>query len=935
MQFPIPLPFIGPLLARHSVKKTARAARGGDTDAVRELCSLLVVSDDSVIRETAGSTLRELTSQETVNTFCDMVTGAGDLHPRLVDIAVHRKYAPSDLPARALFYAATGQKDCLAAIDGGTRHPLLSEGYRQADLPTRKRILMAAAEAEGMVTIFAQVLLGDPATGDPAVWSGTEWETVITGLIEERDWNALWTLIFSAPVSLAVRSLHALYAGEWKPPAEDRHLFNDLIAALPASWDYPFAKDPTDIILACPDSQCLKLVFSQDGSLLAAAHCDGTISVWQRASGRLISRWSEGSGLTGKQILLLDAGCLVSLSNEGILRCRHIPEGSVRWSYDDPHHRITVMYLSTNGEYLLTGDTGGYVSLLDWRTGNETGGFAAYPSTVTALADTPDGDFIASGHQDGTIVYWDRRTGVYQNCSSDKGDPVRILAFSDDGTLLTALFEYAQPVVWSMASGEKVLTCTGFSAPLADHAVSSAVRITLFSDASGMLRLWRWADTTPCASIPFYSHHPGCCAITPDGTLCIAGFDDGTIRIFTAPEGKLIRDFRGHTRPVSACAISPDRSLFATASWDGTVTLRDLPSGEIRRTLQRQAGPVTAFGITPDGALLIAATADGIARLYSRPGGTLLRSIDLYTPSAKAIAISPDGKYLACAGSDATLRLWNIVTGSLVAGRERLGTTLRSLAFSADGALLMSGGWDGMVRYWEVPDLNPAGTGKGHSSIVTCCAITPDGSQLITGSNDTSIRIWNLKAGRASAVIRDAKTEVSACAILPDGSLFAAGSADGTIHLYRLPDGKPEGTIQVVPGKITSIVHLPDSELCIAGYENGSLVICSLKERRFIRSLPVHTAAVSGAALVSAGEYIATGGMDGMIRVTRLPWTKNLSRAGLDDLLWVYEETTGSGVARRSQWPFLYRMLTGRFRGEIGICAPSHEAGPFDIQIEG
>jgi WD40 repeat protein len=240
-----------------------------------------------------------------------------------------------------------------------------------------------------------------------------------------------------------------------------------------------------------------------------------------------------------------------------------------------------------------------------------------------------------------------------------------------------------------------------------------------------------------------------------------------------------------------------------------------------------------------------------------------------------------------------------------------------------------------MVRYWEVPDLNPAGTGKGHSSIVTCCAITPDGSQLITGSNDTSIRIWNLKAGRASAVIRDAKTEVSACAILPDGSLFAAGSADGTIRLYRLPDGKPEGTIQVVPGKITSIVHLPDNELCIAGYENGSIAICSMKERRFIRSLPVHTAAVSGAALVSAGEYIATGGMDGMIRVTRLPWTKNLSRAGLDDLPWVYEETTGSGVAMRSEWTFLYRMLAGRFRGEIGICAPSHEAGPFDIQIEG
>jgi len=935
MQLPILLPFIGPLLARHRVSKMARAARKGDTAAVRELCSLLVVSDDCVIQETAGSALRDLTSQETVNTFCGMVTGAGDLHPRLVEIALHRKYAPSDLPARALFYAATGQKDCLAAIDSGSRHPLLSEAYREADLPTRKRILMAAAEAEGMVTIFAQILLGDPATGDPAVWSGTEWETVITGLIEERDWDALWPLIFSAPPPLAVRSLHALNAGAWKPPAEDRHLFNDLIAALPASWDYLFTKDPTDLVIACPDSQCLKLVFSRDGSLLAAAHCDGTISVWQRASGRLISRWSEGSGLAGTQIVLPDTGSLVSLSNEGVLQCRHIPEGSVRWSYDDPHHRITIMHLSTNGEYLLTGDTGGCVSLLDWSTGSETGGFTVCLSPVTALADTPDGGFIASGHKDGRIHYWNRRTGVHQSCPSYGGDPVRTLAFSDDGTLLTALFEDAQPAVWNLTSGELVHSCTGFSAPLGDHAASTAARISLLSEAGNMLRLWRWADIAPCTSIPFYSRHPCCCTITAEGTLCVAGCDDGTIRIFTSPEGKLIRDFRGHSRPVSACAISPDGSQFATASWDGTVTLRDLPSGEIRRTLQRQVGPVTAFGISLEGTLLIAATADGIARLYSRDGGTLLRSIDLYTPSAKAIAVSPDGKYLACAGSDATLRLWNLLTGSLVAGQEHLGTTLRSLTYSVDGDLLISGGWDGVVRYWRVPDLYPVGTGKGHSSIVNCCAVTPDGSQLVTGSNDMSIRIWNRAAGRASAVIRDAKTEVSACAILPDGSLFAAGSADGMIRLYSLPYGKPEGIIQTVPGKITAIVPLPGGELCIAGYDSGSLVICSIKERRFIRSLPVHADAISGAALVSGGEFVATGGMDGMVRVTRLPWTKNLVHASLEDLSWVYGETEGNGSAMRSPWMFLYRMLAGRFRGEIGICTPSHEAGQFDIQIAG
>ena len=936
MQIPVTFPFIGPLLARRVARKVARAARDGNPAAVRELCRILVDSDDGVIQETTASALTRLPSQESVDIFCSHILAEGELHPRLVEIAVRRQYASTGLPARALLYAATGQRDCLAAVDSSPRYPLLSEGYRQAGLLTRKHILQAAGgDKKGMGTILARALLGDPAERDPGVWSRTEWETIITGLIAEQDGGSLWPLLFAAPPSLAVRSLQALHAGEWKPPVADRHLLGELAAALPPAWDYPLPHDPAGLTITCPDRQCLKLVFSPDGSLLAAAHCDGSIAVWQCVSGRLLASWSEGSGLAGDQILLPDNDNFLSLSDGGVLRCRHIPDGTVRWSYDDPCHRITKTLLSTNGEYLLAGDTGGHLILLDRSNGCVMETFAEYPSPVTALAETSDGSAGASGHQDGTIRYWDRRSRANRGFSSDSGDPVLALAFSDDGSRLFVLSGHAQPAVWNVATGERVLTCTGFSGAPADYAISTAGRMTLVWDAGTILRLWNWTDPDPRAEIPLYNRRPGCCAITPDGTLCVAGCDDGTIKIFAARDGKLVRDFRGHTRPVSACAVSPDSSLFATASWDGTVTLRDLPSGEIRRTLQRQAGPVTAFCITPDGTGLIAATADGIARLYSRAGGTLLRSIDLYTPSAKAIAASPDGKYLACAGSDATLRLWNLVTGSLVAGRERLGTTLRSLTFTPDGSLLVSGGWDGRVRYWQVPDLHPAGTGKGHSSIVTCCAITPDGSRLVTGSNDTSVRIRDLAAGKTTVVIRDARTEVGACAILPDGSLAAAGSGDGEIRLYRLPDGKPEGTIPVVPGKITALAISPDGELCIAGYESGSLAFCSLPERRLIRILPVHTAAVSGIAMVNGGEFVASGGMDGMVRVTRLPWTKNLSQATLADLPWVYEETTGDSTAMRLQWTFLYRMLAGRFRGEIGCCSPSQEAGPFDVQIAG
>jgi len=936
MQIPAIIPLVGPLLDRRSAKKTAYAALRGDDAAIRQLCRILVDADDGILRETARSALNSLPSQEAIDTFCSTVLGVGELHPRLVEIAIHRNYAPSDIPMRALFFAATGQNDRLDAIDSGPWYLHLAMGYRQADPLARNRILLAAArDTHGICPVLARALLGDPAVRDPGAWSRAEWEMIIAGLIAEQDPDTLWSLLFSTPPSIAVRTIHALNTWGWKPPATDRHLFFDLVAAIPSSWDYPLPNNPVRLSLASPDHQGLNLVFSRDGSLLAASHSDGTIAVWQTASGRLIASWDEGGGFAGDQLLLPDSGSLISLSDEGILRCRHIPAGTIRWSYDDPLHRITKTVLSLRGEYLMAGDTQGSVSHLDCSSGQAYEEFPPYPSPVTALAITPDGTCVACGHKDGTIRWQDGKITINQGVFSGSGNPVRDLAFSDDGALLFVLPGCGRPFIIDVKTGKQVMTFTGFFGAPADHAISTAGRMTLIWDAGTILRLWRWNEPRPSAVIPFYNRNPGCCAITPDGGLCIAGCDDGTIRIIASQDGRLLRDFRGHTRAVSACAVSPDSSLLATTSWDGTITLRNLPNGEIRRTLQRQAGPVTAFGMTPDGTCLIAATGDGIARLYSRDKGTLLRSIDLYTPSAKAIAISPDGKYLACAGSDATLRLWDITTGSQVAGRERLGTTLRSLAFSPNGSLLVSGGWDGKIRYWQVPDLHPAGTQRGHTSIVTCCAITPDGTHLITGSNDTTLRIWQIQEGKASVVLHAAKTEVSACSILPDGSLAVTGSADGSIQLHGLPDGKCEGSIPAVPGKITAIACSPDGDLCIAGYENGSLAFCSIPERRLIRILPVHTAAIRGIALVPGGEFVATGGMDGVIRITRLPWTKGLSHTTVDDLPWVYEEATGNTGAAGAQWTFLYRLLAGRFRGEIGICSPSVEAGPFDIQITG
>ena len=64
-----------------------------------------------------------------------------------------------------------------------------------------------------------------------------------------------------------------------------------------------------------------------------------------------------------------------------------------------------------------------------------------------------------------------------------------------------------------------------------------------------------------------------CCCWSPvDHVLCSCG-GDGTLRVWSVPEGKELRQLTAHRFYVNACAYSPAGDLVATASTDTTIKL--------------------------------------------------------------------------------------------------------------------------------------------------------------------------------------------------------------------------------------------------------------------------------------------------------------------------------------------------------------------------
>jgi eukaryotic-like serine/threonine-protein kinase len=410
-------------------------------------------------------------------------------------------------------------------------------------------------------------------------------------------------------------------------------------------------------------------------------------------------------------------------------------------------------------------------------------------------------------------------------------------------------------------------------------------------------------------------------AISADKRLAVSGSNDGTVRVWALPEGRLLAELTGHGKWVRGVAFHPDGRQVASASADGTVRVWDLdpltrptPGQASVRVLNLCGAPfslvgeVSAVAFSPDGHWLAAGCTDGSVRLLPSgpnrdPSKPPLRKLTGHSNGVTCLAFFPSGLQLVTGSLDKTLRFWDLSIDKSVETRP-LRNTATTLAVSPDGRTLV---WADQESYGfgalRLPEQYLFGDAQLHTDVVTqvCC----DSQQrVLSASRDGTLKLWGGHRGVVLLAVGQADAgAVLSAALSQDGTWAAAGYEDGRVRLWELREPPQRGLVgtnaqrgvfasqdlrligqdevfdfaagihppgkRYTPAAVPAIATHPGGRFLACGTNRGDLYVWDRDRSRAVVEWAGHSQRVTSLASSPDGQRLASASADGLVKLWR------------------------------------------------------------------
>jgi WD40 repeat protein len=372
----------------------------------------------------------------------------------------------------------------------------------------------------------------------------------------------------------------------------------------------------------------------------------------------------------------------------------------------------------------------------------------------------------------------------------------------------------------------------------------------LLEDCPPLLRGWEWSYLKRQCHHELFSIRHGAgrhrsltvtrVLYSPDGQNLATASKDGTIRLWDASSGRLIRVVGSNANAVFGLAYHPSGTQIASAGQDGLVKIWDVATGTLVRSLRGSAGSVYCVAYSPDGGRLACGDGcppwehvdhlrtRGVVRIWDEPtGAARCLVLNGHTQNVMDVTFSPDGRHLATVSGGVLavplvstkpgeLIIWDMKDGAMVRTVHGHDAPLTSVAYSPDGRTLATSSWDRTVILWDAESGNRRSSLAAHQDWVCHVAFDSSGRRLATAGADGAVRLWDIASGRSLATFHGHTQSVSCVVFDPLGGRLASASSDQTVKVWDSSTGR-EALVWRGRGPVVRLAFFPDSRRLVLG----------------------------------------------------------------------------------------------------------------------
>jgi len=583
------------------------------------------------------------------------------------------------------------------------------------------------------------------------------------------------------------------------------------------SWkSWMFSKYREKQIFSDGTDPILDARFSPTDPIIATAHADGTVGLWNPTLGERIAVLSDGHEyLTNKARMTPNGKIIATDAGDNTLRIWEVQRGT-QMAMMEHAGRNGVFSLSQDGQWLVAGgdEFGVGIWSLDvlgtptrirgWPAKKAENAIRPTISEATSVSISDDGKHVVVGDKSGSVEFWEVEQPRLVNKVFGHSEAVVACFFlapetiQDPSEAVMTVSSDGTAGWWDFKTGKELprerLRHLS-SVQLASMSPSGRYLVSSTSIDQRKAQLWLWDLMTGekvgtkelsgdlVQDIVFSS------TSTPSVYVTTSGIDDSRKRIWqwngmqeswkeVGKSGMLSESLWG--------AIPTDGDSNLVTYGGRGARLWRLQDGVELKSF-RPSASIGAIAFAANGRLLASASDDGTAMIWDvQKRSSTQKLVGSHSGAIRDLAFSKDDTKLITSGADGRIVVWDVTLGNPIQSGRISETAVvgNSIRFSLDGETILVGCDDDSIRLYDANTLAQTRKLLGHNAAVTCASFSLDGRWVVSGSQDKTIRIWSVSTGKEIARLLGHSAPLTSVSFSSDGLRVLSSSQDTTARLW-------------------------------------------------------------------------------------------------------------------------------------------------------